>query len=499
MIPVEVAIVGYGPVGQALAGYLGRAGVSVAVFERDRYVFERARTGAIDDEAMRFLQHLGVADRILEGTRVPGNFEFLTADGQVLLSWACGEWGRHGYARLNMWHQPDADLIIRESVDALPNVDVYLQHVVVELSDDGDSVHLRAVDSTSGESVACEAKYVVGCDGGRSLVRRFIGATMESLADSERWVVVDLTLTRDVPSLPEESRHFCDPKRPVTFIRNVGQRRRWEFMVLPDEDPAELEHPENVWALLRPWLTPEDAEIYRSAGYTFHAVIADKWRNGRALIAGDAAHLMPPFLGQGLCGGFRDVRNLSWKLAAVIQGRADEALLDTYESERAPHVREFIELSVSLGNVIQTLDPAVAAKRDAEMLSDPDVPVRLPVPQIGPGLLSASAEAPLGTPFPQPTLEDGRLLDVVSGERFTVLGLPSVIESLEESDLRRLTDDDVSIIADCSSETQEALRELNSSGVLIRPDRYVLATVDSAIGLLQAADLIPWRRSAKLR
>ena len=217
MISVDVAIVGYGPVGQALAGYLGRAGISVAVFERDRYVFERARTGAIDDEAMRFLQRLGVADRILEGTRVPGNFDFLTADGQVLLSWACGEWGRNGYARLHMWHQPDADLIIRESVGALTNVDVRLQHVVERLSDEGGSVQLEAVDSTTGESVTCEAKYVVGCDGGRSLVRSFIGATMESLADSERWVVVDLTLTRDVPSLPDESRHFCDPKRPVTF------------------------------------------------------------------------------------------------------------------------------------------------------------------------------------------------------------------------------------------------------------------------------------------
>jgi 3-(3-hydroxy-phenyl)propionate hydroxylase len=129
VFPVDVAIVGYGPVGQALAGYLGRAGVSVTVFERDRYVFERARTGAIDDEAMRFLQHLGVADRIMEGTRLPGDFKFLTADGQVLLSWACGEWGQNGYPRLNMWHQPDADAIIREAVDALSNVRVQLQHV----------------------------------------------------------------------------------------------------------------------------------------------------------------------------------------------------------------------------------------------------------------------------------------------------------------------------------------------------------------------------------
>jgi 3-(3-hydroxy-phenyl)propionate hydroxylase len=193
------------------------------------------------------------------------------------------------------------------------------------------------------------------------------------------------------------------------------------------------------------------------------------------------------------------VRNLSWKLAAVIKGLADEALLDTYESERAPHVREFIELSVSLGNVIQTLDPAVAAKRDAQMLSDPDEPVSLPVPQIGPGLLSASAEPPLGTPFPQPTLEDGRLLDVVSGERFTLLGLPSLVESLDGSVLQRLADGDVAVIADGSSETREALRDLDSAGVLIRPDRYVLATVDSATELPQAVELIPWRRSATLR
>jgi 3-(3-hydroxy-phenyl)propionate hydroxylase len=322
---------------------------------------------------------------------------------------------------------------------------------------------------------------------------------MESLADSERWVVVDLTLKRDVPSLPEESRHFCDPKRPVTFIRNVGPRRRWEFMVLPDEDPAELERTETVWSLLSPWLTPADADIYRSVGYTFHALVADRWRNGRTLIAGDAAHLMPPFLGQGLCGGLRDVRNLSWKLAAVVTGLADDDLLDTYESERAPHVREFIELSVSLGNVIQTLDPAVAATRDADMLSQLDEPVRLPVPQIGPGLLPAGAEAPLGTPFPQPRLEDGRLLDVVSGERFTVLGLPHLIDSLNGSALKRLADDDVAVIADRSEDTCDALRALGCAGVLIRPDRYVLATVDSAAELLEAADLIPWRRSSPSR
>ena len=492
MISADVAIVGYGPVGQALAACLGKAGISVAVFERDRYMYELARTGGVDDEAMRLFQHIGLAERILRETFVPGDFDFLTVDGEVLLSWPCGEWGPNGYARLNMWHQPDIDRIVREHIDSMPNVSVYLEHSVEQVVEADDAVRLTALERSSGLMVTCEAQYVVGCDGGRSAVRSLLGGKFESLGDSEDWIVVDLTLNRDDIELPQRTHHICDPRRPVTFIINKDNRRRWEFMVLPAEDPAELARPENVWKLLSPWLSPGDAEIYRCIAYTFHALLADRWREGRLLIAGDAAHLMPPFLGQGLCSGLRDVRNLSWKLAAVLAGRAPATLLDTYGSERNLHVRTFIEISVELGGIIQTLDPAVAARRDAEMLAAPGETVRLPIPRLGPGLLPASAQAPLGTLFPQPVLEDGRLLDIVSGERFTILGFPELVGTLDEDARAWFARDDVTVIADASPETKAALEDVDAAAVLIRPDRYLLAVARSAADLVAAAELIPW-------
>lgn len=495
---VDVAIAGYGPVGQALAAYLGRAGVSVAVFEKDRYVFERARTGGTDDEALRFFQRLGLAQRIIdgieEGTRIPGTMRFVNAAGDVLLNWPAGEEGPNGYRRLYMWHQPEVDRIVREYVEGLDQVEVHLEHQVEEVEAGEDSVLLRARDLRSGETVECEAAYVVGCDGARSTVRPAVGGAFEALAGSQNWVVVDLTLTREV-DLPEEMVHYCDPRRPVTYIRNVGARRRWEFMVMPDEDPATMDAPEKIWELLSPWLGPDDAEIYRAVSYTFHSLLADRWRNGRVLLAGDAAHLMPPMLGQGLCSGLRDVRNLSWKLAAVLAGRASEELLDTYGSERAPHVRELIELSTEVAAIIQTVDPEVAAERDAEMLAGDGEALRTPFPQLGPGLLPASAERPLGTLFAQPRLADGRLLDEASGEQFTILALPELVESIDPTLRERWNEDAVAIVADASAETRAALAAVGARAVLVRPDRYLLGTADSTEDLERLVGLVPWSAS----
>lgn len=498
----DVAIVGYGPVGQALAAYLGRAGISVAVFERDRYVFERARTGGTDDESLRFFQRLGLADKIIEGieegTRIPGTLRFVNRDDEVLLNWPAGEPGPNGYRRLYMWHQPEVDRIVREYVESLEPVAVHLEHEVEAVEVGEDSVVVRARDLRDDAVVACEARYVVGCDGARSTVRTAVGAKFEALAESQGWVVVDLTLTREVPSLPDEMVHYCDPRRPITYIRNVGRRRRWEFMVMPDEDPATMDAPEKVWELLSPWLGPADAEIYRAVSYTFHSLLADRWRDGRLLLAGDAAHLMPPFLGQGLCSGLRDVRNLSWKLAAVLSGRAPEGLLDTYGSERSPHVRDLIELSDEVSTIIQTIDPEVAAKRDAEMLADGGAALHTPFPQLGPGLLPADAERPLGTLFAQPRLADGRLLDDAVDEQFTVFGLPELVDSLGPELRARLREDEVAIVADASTETRDALDAVGARAVLLRPDKYLLGGAASEDDLERLLELVPWRGSPAL-
>ena len=177
---------------------------------------------------------------------------------------------------------------------------------------------------------------------------------MEDLGFHERWLVVDALLRRPRPDLGDWSVQYCSKQRPTTYVRGTGDRRRWEIAVLPDEDECTITQRAKVLELLKPWVTPEEIDLERAALYTFHSAIAPHWRSGRLLIAGDAAHLTPPFLGQGLCAGMRDAGNLAWKLARVLRGQNHDSLLDTYQSERAPHVREYIELAVRLGGLINT-------------------------------------------------------------------------------------------------------------------------------------------------
>ena len=225
---------------------------------------------------------------------------------------------------------------------------------------------LQVKDLQSGNTQAVQARYVVGCDGARSMVRKAMGTAMVDLGLHQPWLVFDVRLKADVPGLPDHTVQHCDPARPMTYCNVTGNRRRWEIMLMPGDDPAQLVQPETLWQLVSKWVTPEQADIERAVIYTFHSVIAEGWRQGRLLLAGDAAHQTPPFLGQGMCAAIRDASNLAWKLEAVLRGHADDALLDTYESERSPHVRAFIDLAVKLGDIIQTTDPQAARERDAK-------------------------------------------------------------------------------------------------------------------------------------
>jgi 3-(3-hydroxy-phenyl)propionate hydroxylase len=233
-------------------------------------------------------------------------------------------------------------------------------------------------------------------------------------------------------------------------------------MLLPGEDAAAMSRPEAIWQLLSRWIAPDEASLERPAAYTFHSVIASGWRRGRLLLAGDAAHQTPPFMGQGMCAGIRDAANLAWKLADVIAGRSDDALLDTYESERAPHVREFIETAVRLGSMIQTTDPAAARQRDNEMLARPQV-FTTPQPRLGPGAHDGTERAArIGE---QPALSDGRRIDDVAGYRHALLVDPA----WRIAD----TDEAVAIVPADSAAARDWLARLHAKAVLLRPDRYI--------------------------
>jgi len=307
---------------------------------------------------------------------------------------------------------------------------------------------------------------------------------MEDLGFHERWLVIDVLLKRDRDDLGDYSLQHCDPRRPATYVRGTGTRRRWEITVLSDEDSQEVAQPAKVWELLSRWITPDDAEIERAAVYTFHSVIAQQWRNDRLLLAGDSAHQTPPFLGQGMCAGIRDAANLAWKLAAVIRDSAPPHLLDTYQSERQPHVREFIELAIRLGGVINTkaIEAGLAAGQARE-----NAPVKLEVkkPLLGPGL--ALGDLPLaGHLAPQFALRDGsRGDDRIGYSHVLVVDSAATIPSrlvLSQAGVKILTSDDAEGVGDW-------LREHGLTAALVRPDRYIRGTArnDAELDRLVAA------------
>jgi len=301
------------------------------------------------------------------------------------------------------------------------DVTVRLGHEVESITERADSVVLQVRDLATGTIGMVRARYAVGCDGARSLTREAIGSELYDYGFEQPWLVVDTVLHHPV-DLPAIAVQYCDPARPATFIPIGGRRRRWELMLLAGETPQAAEG--RVWELLAPWVGPDDVELERASVYTFHALVARSWRDGRVFLVGDAAHQMPPFLGQGMCAGIRDGANLAWKLDLVARELAGDPLLETYQSEREPHVRALIETAVEAGRIVQTTDPGVAAARDAKLLAAPDAMSNrpYPMPLLGPGFHAGGTAEPL----PQPVRLDERLGHgfALVGPRPRVLGEP---------------------------------------------------------------------------
>lgn len=478
----DVAIIGAGPVGSTLATLLARHGLDVVVLERDTDVYALPRAAHFDAETARTLREVGVWRPGSDWTIDQRGMDFLSAEGELLLRMTVPERETGEVTASNMFHQPSMDRSLRAAAVAA-GADLRTGHEVVALGHDGDRVTVDYVVGDRRRSL--EADWVVGCCGARSFARREIAVGHDDLGFDEPWLVLDLLVEGANPDDPR-TLQVCDPNRPYTVVPMPLPRRRFEFMMLPGESSEQMLDPAMIDRLLSPHFPNGGFSVERAAVYTFHGLIADCWRGGsnrRVLLAGDAAHQMPPFLGQGMCSGVRDAANLAWKLSAVCRG-GDPSLLDTYQSERASHVRAIIEAAVGFGRIICTLDPEVARQRNEGMLGarasgggetgGAPMPVLGVSDALGPGGGFVSSDGGHGDVS----------LDETHLGRWLMVAEPHA--AVPDDLVTRL--DAVVVRADVDGAARRQLGRCAADVVIVRPDRIVFGWGDD--GLVALADFV---------
>ncbi len=476
----DVLIVGAGPTGATLALTLAQQGNTVIIIEREKAIYPLPRAVHVDDEIMRIFQNIGVADAIAPFTYPGSSYEFRNSKGEVLLGFAMDSSVRpYGWSTSNMIYQPGVESELHAAIAAHSNIMLHRGLSFTGMIEDADGVTVTVNDGTSDQSFTCQ--YLVGCDGARSPVREAAGIEIDDLQFNEPWLVIDTVLT-EPDRLHLGSLQICDPNRPTTSIRISPVRHRWEFMLKDGETAETVLSDEFIADLLKPWNVEGAITIERKAVYTFQAIVAKNWRKGRVLIAGDAAHQMPPFAGQGMCSGLRDSTNIAWKLDAILKGTAAPDILDSYQVEREPNVRAIIGMALMMGRTVCITNPEAAAMRDAKMLEDrkngisPDAG-GFNYPPILRGLIRSDDPA-AGKKFPQPSNISTRLDDILGPGACLITQCRESAKTLDPSPhiARVIHIDDDHLMAFTAEIKDWMARQNACQSVLIRPDRYIFGT-----------------------
>lgn len=482
-IQYDVGIVGYGACSAVLVNLLASCGLSVAVFEKEADIMVIPRAAHFDDETVRSFQALGVAEELASTFTTSASYGIFNALDQRV--WGSSEFSHQptdqGWLSDYFIYQPDVERFLRNKAEVL-GVVAKLQCEVVDFVDRGDHVCLTYRDLIEAEAVATHqvaVRYLIGADGAGSFVRKKLGIEMEKLAESQRWMVVDVQVREGVEvDLSDHCWTKIGRDETITYVPMPKEMKRFEISLRPEQTEAEVSSDEAVRDFLGRWFNDGEYDLLRANVYHFHSMVAKSWSIGRVLIAGDAAHLNPPFLGQGVCAAIRDAVNLSWKLARVIKDGAPPALLDTYETERSPHAYAIVNIAGQIGAMISWM--ASATPEQLAQIKDQEYGgIR---PPLGQGL--HDPETPqAGILSPQPRLSDGQLLDAYVGYQFALVGDPVLLGEVSPSTAAALDNLKVVRVADNCESVARALAALGGRAMLVRPDRYLVGVASTAAEL----------------
>ncbi len=477
----DVAIVGYGPVGATFANLLAKYGLRILVVEQAAAPYDKPRAITIDHEVLRVFQACGLEDTIAKHTVPHPGTHYLGIDRQIIKKFdPMPPPFPLGWTPTATFVQPEFEAALRKKFAAYGNADVLLSTQAVDVAQDKDGVTLKVKNADGAQTF--RARYLVACDGANSFVRKALGIAFDDLAFDEWWMVVD-ALDHHATERPPKCFQYCWPSRPGTFLPGPGALRRWEIKILPGEDPAAFGQPDNVTKVLKAFTDPSKLEIWRSAVYRFHALLAQRWQDGRILLMGDAVHQTPPFLGQGLSAGVRDAVNLAWKLALVLRGDAAPSVIETYAEERKPHVSALVALAKEFGLIIGELDEAKARARDAKLLEELNAGTAQTnrqkfIPDLASGLIATGAPA-AGTLFPQPEVdtEQGpkRLDDTLAPEFLIAAASSDALKALTPDSLALWSKlrGQLLVIEETGSLFSGWLNQHGIVAAVVRPDRAV--------------------------